>query len=254
MTSQKTIWMISSGRGGAGKSFFALALAGALEMRSETFAILDGDARTNDVFTSFTKKVPARTVDFRSLRPDSHTCLNDGDYEYTLTQLLRTSNHIIINTPDGADNTLIKWFDLTLKHTETHNITFKFIYLISDRQDGLKMLPSLESRFQFLYPFLNSHFGSLNVFEEFNRNHRARFNNVPIFPRLRQHELRLVFENNTYPAEASMAKRPGQNTFHYPVLTRARLRRWQSDFNNIINPIINNTTLPNTISNYNSSQ
>lgn len=236
----KTVWMISGNKGGVGKSLFCLALASALDMRNEVFAVLDGDGRTGDVYSSFERKCPARLGDFRELRPESHTCYLDGVYEQVLRQLLRSSPNLIINTPDGADNILTKWFDVTLSHTELNNHHFKFIYLMSDRPDGLDILPELAKRFQFLYPVRNLHFGDPSLFTVFNENYADGFNVVVDLPALRGQEVRMLFNSYTYPAEAIKRRIKGIH-----ALSRARLMRWQKSVNETLFDIMDNNDISN---------
>ncbi len=236
----KTVWMISGNKGGVGKSLFCLALASALEMRDEQYAVLDGDGRTGDVYAAFTRKVPARWGDFRELRPASHNCSFDAAYEGMLHQLLAGSPNLIVNTPDGADSILTKWFDVTLMHTEANNYQFKFIYLMSDRPDGLEILPELAKRFQFLYPVRNLHFGTEDLFAVFNREYLDRFHVVTDFPALRGEEVRMLFDVKTYPAEALHLVASGTDSHTLPVLARARLMAWQKKVNEAIWDIIEN--------------
>lgn len=238
----KTVWMISGNKGGVGKSLFCLALASALEMRRETFAVLDGDGRTGDVYSAFERKCPARLGDFRELRPESHTCHLDGVYEQMLRQLLRSSPNLIINTPDGADNIMTKWFDVTLSHTEVNNYHFKFIYLMSDRPDGLDILPELAKRFQFLYPVRNLHFGDPALFSVFNDKYSDMFNVVLDLPALRGQELRMLFDAYTYPSEAI-----GKRVKGIHALSRARLMRWQTVVNESLFDLIENDEISNLV-------
>jgi hypothetical protein len=231
----KTVWMVSGNKGGVGKSLFCLALASAFEMRDEVYAVLDGDGRIGDVHAAFVKKCPSRLADFRELRPDSHTCMLDEKYEMLLHQLLRSSSNLIINTPDGADNILTKWFDVTLSHTEANNYQFNFIYLMSDRPDGLDILPQLAGRFHFLYPIKNLHFGHRRVFSAFDKNYSHKFNLVGDFPALRNHELRLLLDTNSYPYEAISGRAKTINT-----LSRSRLLKWQKVVNETVYQIIEN--------------
>lgn len=238
----KTVWMISGNKGGVGKSLFCLALASALEMRGEHYAVLDGDGRTGDVYATFLRKCPAQWGDFRELRPDSHSCPLDEEYEDMLHQLLRASPNLIVNTPDGADSILTKWFDMTLKHTESNNYQFKFMYLMSDRPDGLDILKELAERFQFLYPVRNLHFGSEELFAVFNQSHAAKFHEVVDFPGLRSEEVRMLFNIPTYPTEALNLKNASTCAHTLPALSRARLLAWQLAVNEAIDNIIENKT------------
>jgi len=240
----KTVWMISGNKGGVGKSLFCLALASALEMRGMQYAIFDGDGRTGDVYTAFLRKRPARQGDFRLLRPESHDCTYDAQYEMMLHQLLAGSDHLIVNTPDGADSVLMKWFDVTLRHTETNNCHFKFMYLMSDRPDGLTILKDLAERFSFLYPVRNLNFGGRELFTAFNRDYWTEFHDVIDFKALRGDEVRMLFDLNTYPAQA-LELRGKDGAYSLPVLVRARLQSWQHWFNERIDDIIENNDVPN---------
>lgn len=243
--SSKTVWMVSGNKGGVGKSVFCLALASALEMRDEPFAVFDGDGRTGDVYGVFRRKCPARLGDFRSLRPESHLCNLDLEYETQLQQLLAGSPHLIVNTPDGADAVLKKWFDVTLSHTEASNLNFRFIYLMSDRPDGLEMLPQLAESFQFLYPVRNLHFGPERVFSAFNQQYMDGFKVVLDLPALRGEEVRMLFDLHTYPAEALKLKKKGSGPYAIPTLSRARLHAWQRNVNEMVWDMVDNTEMPN---------
>lgn len=243
----KTVWMIGGNKGGVGKSLFCKALASALEMQKQSFSVFDGDGRTGDVFAAFNRKCPARQGDFRELRPGSHNCSYDGPYESMLHQLLKGSDDLIINTPDGADAILMKWFDVTLRHTESNNYQFKFIYMISDRPDGLEILPELANRFQFLYPVRNLHFGDEDLFREFNNSYLDGFKVVLDFPKLRSEEVRMLFDVKTYPAEALKLKRKPSQTYAVPALARARFLAWQNEVNESIWDVIDNKDMPNLV-------
>lgn len=240
----KTVWMVSGNKGGVGKSVFCLSLASALEMRGEPFAVFDGDGRTGDVFEIFRHKCPARLGDFRNLRPESHLCNLDAEYERTLLQLLTASDHLIVNTPDGADSVLKKWFDVTLRHTEAGNINFRFVYLLSDRPDGLEILSDLAKSFLFLYPIRNLHFGPPKLFTAFNDRYLDGFKVVMDLPRLRGEEIRMLFDLKTYPAEALRLKTKNK-TYAIPTLARARLSAWQKGLNEMLWDMVDNTDMPN---------
>ena len=239
----KTVWMVSGNKGGVGKSLFCLALASALEMRKMRFAILDGDKRTSDVHSTFLRKCPAMEADFRNLNPGYSQDPFDERYEKKVTQLLNASPHLIINTPDGADNILMKWFDVTLRHTETNNCKFKFMYLMSDRPDGLNMLPDLIKRFSYLYPIRNLHFGHEDLFVAFNRDYAHNFKKVIDLPVLRGEELRMLFDLKTYPAEA-IKLQGEQGMYALPTLSRSRLMGWQLQVIEAIDDIIENNHKP----------
>lgn len=245
----KTVWMISGNKGGVGKSLFSLALASAFEMRGEQFAIFDGDGRTGDVFAAFRRKCPARQGDFRDLRPDSHLCSLDGQYESQLQQLLGGSPHVIVNTPDGADKVLMKWFDVTLSHTEQANVNFRMVYLMSDRPDGLEILPELAQRFQFLYPVRNLHFGAPKLFNAFNKGYMPGFKVVLDMPALRRDEVRLLFDKRMYPSEVLRLRKPangqGQGPYAVHTLQRARILAWQRAINDFAWDMADNNEMPN---------
>lgn len=228
--------MVSGNKGGVGKSLFCLALASAFAKRGELFSVLDGDGRTGDVFASFVRKQPARHADFRELRPESHNCPQDQVYEAMVHQLLMTSQHLIINTPDGADALLMKWFDMTLGHTEKNNWQYKFMYLMSDRPDGLELLADLAKRFLGLYPIRNLHFGNADRFAVFNMDHAPMFHKVADFPVLRGAEVSLLFDARTYPGEAVNDKRNGR--YRWPVLARSRIKQWQEKLEQALGDVL----------------
>ena len=228
--------MVTGNKGGVGKSLFCLALASALEEREELFAVLDGDGRTGDVHASFLHKHPSRWADFRELRPESHLCPQDAVYEERVHALLSASQHLIINTPDGADSLLMKWFDQTLQHTESNNLQFRMMYLMSDRPDGLEILPNMATRFLGLYPIRNLHFGHSDRFAVYAMDHERMFHSTLEFPVLRGDEVRLLFDARTYPYEAVRAKtKAGQ--YRWPVLSRARIRNWQRKCSEMLAPV-----------------
>lgn len=243
----RTIYLVSGNKGGVGKSLFCLALGSAFDMLGEKYAVFDGDGRTGDVHLAYNRKCPTRWGDFRNLRPDLHTCLLDEQYKDKLTQLLRATPNLIINTPDGADSTLMKWFDTTLQHTETNNWQFKFLYLMSDRPDGLEILPELTYRFHFLYPVRNLYFGGEELFSVFNTEYLPKFETVIDFPRLRGEEVRMLFDVRTYPSEALALKRRQDNSYALPALARARLKAWQTQVNENIVDMIENKEMSNLV-------
>lgn len=245
-TAHKTVWMVSGNKGGVGKSLFCLALASALEAREEHFAILDGDGRTSDVYATFLRKCPALSADFRELRPESNNCSRDAEYEGFFYQLLSASPNLIINTPDGADALLMKWFDKTLSFAETLNYQFKFMYLMSERPDGLEILPELASKFAFFYPIRNLHFGEPGLFTFFNRNYARIFHEILDFPVLRSEELRMLFDVKTYPNEALNLKDDYGN-YTIPTLSRSRIQTWQVTVTDALDNIIDNKIEPNTL-------
>lgn len=240
----KTIWMVSGNKGGVGKSVFCLALASALEIREETFAIFDGDGRTGDVYEAFLRKVPAKWADFRKLKPDSFSCQMDKPYEEIIHSLLSANTHLIINTPDGADNILLQWFNKTLAHAELTNCTFKFMYLMSNRPDGLDMLTELVGSFAYFYPVRNLHFKQAGEFDVFNRMYSSLFEKVINFPVLRSEELLMLFDLKTFPAEIlKLRKKNGMHAMS--CLSRARLQDWQGQVIEVLNDIIDNQDSPN---------
>lgn len=240
----KTVWMVSGNKGGVGKSLFCLALASALEVRRESYAVFDGDGRTGDVFATFLRKVPAVLGDFRNLRPGDPNNHEYITYAESIEEFLGASDHLIVNTPDGADSVLLKWFDVSLKVTETNNHLFKMMYLLSDRPDGLNMLPDMIQRFAFLYPVRNLYFGASNLFSHFNTTYGMRFDDVLDFPVLRSEEVRMLFDLKTYPAEVLRLKNCRGN-FSLPALVRARIERWQIEVDERISDVIDNDAVSN---------
>lgn len=244
----KTIYMVSGNKGGVGKSLFCLALGSTFDMLGQSYSVFDGDGRTGDVHLAYNRKCPSRWGDFRNLRPESHTCTLDEDYKKTLQELLKACSNLIINTPDGADTVLMEWFIGTLSHTEPNNWQFKFIYLMSDRPDGLEVLPELASHFEYLYPVRNLYFGHEKLFDEFNKHYLPKFEVVIDFPRLRSEEVRMLFDVKTRPFEAIELRRRGSQTYAVPALTRSRLLAWQKTFNDNIVDMIENDGVSNLVS------
>ena len=246
----KTVWMVSGNKGGVGKSLFCLGLASTLEILGEKFSILDGDSRVGDVFAVFLRKCPALQADFRQLQPgfeDKFTnCKQDSVFENMIHDLLKTSSHLIINTPDGADDVLMKWFDATLKYSEANNYLFKFMYLMSDRPDGLTILPKLNKSFSFLYPIRNLHFGSEDIFTVFNRDYSHMYHEVVDFPVLRGQEVRMLLDLHTYPSEAIKPRQSLSQAMSLPVLSRSRLQTWLAEIGDTFGDVIDNKTEPNT--------
>lgn len=231
---KKTAWMIAGNKGGVGKSFFCQALASTFEIMGgehSHYAILDGDGRTGDVHASFVHKVPSRLVDFRELRAEHHSCMEDGEYEKHILWLMKANTHLIINTPDGADNVLMRWFDETLKQTEQNNIQFKMIYLMSDRPDGMSLVPELSKRFAYFFPVRNLYFGSVDVFSAFNEKLANKYRQVFDFPKLRANEVRMMFDNKTYPAEFTRNKKNH-------VLSRQRVLNWAIEVGDIVEMLV----------------
>jgi hypothetical protein len=243
---RKTVWMVSGNKGGVGKSLFCLALASALEHRELQYAVFDGDSRTGDVFKAFRRKTPARLGDFRKLRPESHLCDQDQIFEEALSSLLAGSPHLIVNTPDGADAVIKKWFDVTLKHTEGGGWDFRLIYLMSDRPDGLAILPELAKSFSFLYPVRNLHFGPESIFTAFNNEYMQGFHVVMDLPRLRGEDVRMLFDLATFPAEA-LRLRGATGRYAIPTLARARLHAWQNEVSEMVWGMLDNTDMPNLV-------
>lgn len=187
------------------------------------------------------------TADFRKLQPDSPVDPHDATYEEQVNQLLKSSPHLIINTPDGADDILLSWFDVTLKHTEHLNVIFKMIFLMSDRPDGLKILPSMMLRFPYLYPIKNLFFGEPCLFHDFDDLYARKFRKVIYLNKLRQAEIRLMRKMRTYPTEAIRLKNES-NLLIVPTLSRTRIMNWMLEFF-VENEkdLFDNVTIPNVL-------
>ncbi len=224
----KTVWLVAGNKGGVGKSLCCLVLASAFEIRRESYAILDGDSRTNDVYQTFLRKCPAMTADFRKLQPNSPVDPFDAVYEAQVTQLIKSSAHLIINTPDGADDILMSWFDATLRH-RNKDVIFKTIFMMSNRPEGLKILPEMMARFTFLYPIKNLFFGDPAIFKAFDELYARKFRKVPQFGRLRQQEMLLMQDLHTYPTEA-IRLRNANNRLVVHTLARTRIMDWMLNF------------------------
>jgi hypothetical protein len=185
--------MVSGNKGNVGKSAVSIALTQTLltACGENSVSVIDGDGRTPDVHRLCLRRLPAKVLDFRRLRPDSAQSMVEDDYFNELYRKLRISDHVVINTPDGADDQLMGWFDSTLQCTESMSqsdddieVRFKFLYVMNAGDDGLEYLPLLASRFQMLYPVRNLFFGSPDRFRTFNARFATHFNNVLDFPAL----------------------------------------------------------------------
>lgn len=236
--------MISGNKGNVGKSLFCLALASVLEQRGETYAILDGDGRTKDVYSIFLRKCPAWSVEFRSLNPDSPITMEDGDYKDVVQTMLASNDHVIINTPDGVDSILCKWFHQTLQHTEINNCLFKLMFVMSERPDGLDMMPEMMRAFSYFYPVRNLYFGVADKFTAFNLEYFNRFDDVIDFPKLRDDDARMMFDYKIYPAEVLRLKN-NKGNYALPTLERERIHRWIELVGEAIGDAIDNEDVPN---------
>lgn len=221
----KTIWVVCGNKGGVGKSLLCLALVSSLIRMSRQIAVLDGDGRSPDVFNACKGKVPARAVDFRKLRPDRYDDLHDGEYEVMIQKLLSISTDLIINTPDGADDVLMQWFDATLRFTESSNCVFRMLYVMNHRGDGLDLLPSMARRFSYLFPIRNLHFARSQAFTDFNSKYSSMFQETFEFPVLRSMEVTKLLEKNYLPSEFV-------ESLGGSLLSRQRVGDWLAEMDN----------------------
>jgi hypothetical protein len=236
----KTVWVICGNKGGVGKSLLSLALISCLMRLSRKIAVLDGDGRSPDVYAACRRKIPARAVDFRKLRPDRYDDMLDGEYEALVHELLGISSDLVINTPDGADDVLMKWFDATLRYTEGANCTFRMLYVMNHRGDGLDLLPGMAKRFAYLFPIRNLHFARAPAFSEYNQSHAFRFQETFDFPTLRYAEVTQLLNSKYLPAEFIESQAGG-------LLARQRVVDWMAEMDNMFFTITESTaanTLP----------
>ncbi|WP_226034443.1 hypothetical protein [Aquitalea palustris] len=228
-----TVWMVSGNKGGVGKSITALGLTQTLinECGKDTVAVIDGDGRTPDVYRMCLRKIPARSLDFRRLRPDSPQSMTEDEYFNVIYSMLKVSDHVVINTPDGADDQLMGWFDSTLQCTESMSggepILFKFLFVLNTIEDGLEYLPVLAERFQMLYPVRNTHFGAVDRFKAFNAVSES-FNHVIDLPALGGYELDRMKSLKLLPQEYADMRwsRKTPNPQAPTVLSRQRVQNW----------------------------
>lgn len=198
----KTVWLICGNKGGVGKSLLALALVSCLIRMMRQVAVLDGDGRSPDVYAACLRKIPARAIDFRRLRPDHYDDLDQAQYEQIVQDLLLSGSDLIINTPDGADDILLRWFETTLNYTErTTDCIFRVIYLMNHRDDGLDMIDKMGARFAFMFPVRNLHFAQPSAFTSFNALYADKFAEVFEFPELRSAEVTQLLRGKYLPAE-----------------------------------------------------
>jgi hypothetical protein len=239
--------MVSGNKGGVGKSAVAIGLTEALkqECGEHEVSVIDGDGRTPDVHRIFDRKVPTRLLDFRHLRPDSHLSMTEDEYFRIVMNHVRVTEHVVINTPDGADDQLMGWFDSTLQCTESMSgdveVLFKFLFVMSPVEDGLRYLDDLSQRFERLYPIRNLHFGDESKFKVFNERFAPLFELVVDFPRLKAGELDRVKTFRVPPWEyAEMVwDREVPEVVTPRAFSRKRVRDWMCDVTEALGPVIN---------------
>ena len=216
----KTIWLVCGNRGGVGKTLLALALISCLmPISRKSVAVLDGDGRSPDVFAAANRKVPARAADFRRLRPNDYDDMNDEAYEVMVNALLRISTDLVINTPDGTDDVLMRWFDTTLRFAEQRGATFKLVFIMNNRASGLDMIPEMAKRFAFMFPVRNLHFARPEGFTDFNSQYSNNFGQVFDFPELRSTEVAQLLNHKYLPNEF-VETRGGS------ILSQQRVKDW----------------------------
>lgn len=235
----KTVWVVCGNKGGVGKSLLCLALISYLVQLSRKTSVLDGDGRSPDVFNACLRKIPARSVDFRRLRPDRWDDMQSGEYEALVQQLLSISDDLIINTPDGADDVLMEWFDTTLRFTESADCIFRMLYVMNHRGDGLDLLPGMADRFAYLFPVRNLHFARASAFTTFNDVHASRFRETFDFPVLRYAEVTQILNKRYLPAEFIATRGGG-------LLARQRVIDWLANIGDMFSTVIE-TDVANTL-------
>ncbi|WP_207002581.1 hypothetical protein [Trinickia mobilis] len=229
-----TVWMVSGNKGGVGKSAVALGLAQTLlnECGENEVSVIDGDGRTPDVQRLCMRKIPSRTLDFRRLRPDSAQSMTEDEYFRVIFSHLKVTEHVVINTPDGADDQLMGWFDSTLQCTESLStdleVQFKFVFVMSPVEDGLQYLPVLAERFQKLYPVRNLYFGGGDRFKVFNEHYADQYNQVIDFPNLSAGELDRIKWQKVMPQDYVELKwsRADRDVITPRALSRQRVQNW----------------------------
>jgi len=238
--------MVSGNKGGVGKSALAIGLTQALlqECGPHEVSVIDGDGRTPDVHRVFDRKLPARQLDFRRLRPDSHLSMTEDEYFRIVMSYVKISEHVVINTPDGADDQLMGWFDSTLQCTESMSgdleVHFKFLFMMSPADDGLRYLDALAERFERLYPVRNLYFGDVARFKYFNEHYAGTFEHVVDFPRLMAGELDRVKRLRLPPWEYAEMRwdRTVPEVVTPRAFSRKRVRDWMCDVCEALSPII----------------
>ncbi|MGC0153602.1 hypothetical protein ACPRNU_14155 [Chromobacterium vaccinii] len=228
-----TFWLVSGNKGGVGKSATVIGLTSRLIRNCgiQSVGIIDGDGRTPDIFRMCNRKIMARQLDFRLLKPESTLSMVEGDYERVLHGYMRAAaSHIVINTPDGADQQLLSWFDSTLRHIEPYgtsrDVSFKFLFVMSPVPDGLEFLPQIAQRFDRLFPVRNLYFGSEEKFTDFNSLYAPAFKRVVDFPRLGAGEMEKMKRLSLLPHEY-INSRDASKRIH--LLNKQRVMNWDSD-------------------------
>lgn len=218
----KIVWIVCGNRGSVGKTLAALALISSLMESKRQVSVLDGDGRSPDVYSAALRKIPARSVDFRKLRPDLYNDMSVFDYESIVRDLLKISTDVVINTPDGSDDVLMEWFDATLRFTESTNCEFRLLFMMNQRENGLDILPAMASRFAMLFPIRNLHFGREEDFTAFDDKYRDLFRDTFTFPALRNQEVTALLSDTFLPLEFVQAKCG-------TLLARQRVKDWLAE-------------------------
>lgn len=223
----RTVWVVCGNRGGVGKTLLSLALVSSLMSVRREVAVLDGDARSPDVLAACLRKIPARGADFRRLRPDRYDDMSVFEYEELVHSLLAIGTDLVINTPDGVDDVLMAWFDSTLRVSEGARYTFRLLYVMDHRGNGLDLLPAMAQRFPLLFPMRNLHFARDSEFVDFNCLHAETFREVYDFPDLRSYEVSKMLRDKYLPAEFV-------DTVANSMLSRQRVKDWLASADNIL--------------------
>lgn len=221
---RKIVWIVCGNRGSVGKTLAALALISALMESKRRVSVLDGDGRSPDVYAAALRKIPARCVDFRRLRPDLYSDMSIFDYESIVHDLLSISTDVVINTPDGSDDVLMEWFDATLRFTESSQCEFRLLFLMNQRENGLDILPAMAARFAMLFPIRNLHFARDDEFHGFDAKYRSLFQSTFTFPALRSQEVTALLSETFLPLEFVQAKCG-------TLLSRQRVKDWLAEAN-----------------------
>lgn len=227
----KTVWMVCGNRGGVGKTLAALGLISVLMRAKRRVSVLDGDGRSPDVAEAANRKIPSRIADFRRLRPDLYDDMTVFDYESIVSNLAMVSSDVVINTPDGCDDVLLRWFDETLRFTEKSRVEFRLLYLMNHRPNGLDILPAMASRFALLFPLRNLYFGPESSFEAFNQEYAGIFRDVFEFPQLRDREVAALLDGKYLPHEFVET-----NASH--LLARQRVADWLAAVTCVISDVM----------------
>jgi hypothetical protein len=154
----KQAWIIAGNKGGVGKSLVAKLLVEWLTKEKRQVSIVDGDARTADVYQAFHQDYQCKQFDLAdwagwlALTDDMHS--REGD--------------VVINLPDGISAKAVDWFSRFNPMVTDFGFDITALFVINTLPDGLEFYPELKRCFPNACPVKNLYFGAMDGFRHFD--------------------------------------------------------------------------------------